>query len=418
MARVETLEVRFPARGEEASRPRREEPESGTADPRVVEPAPGAVAVKKRATGLRWMKKALLVLGTLTALFAPAAASPDEALERAIAFAGERRYAEAREVLDPLLKSDPDRPRARLLDGILRAREGRVSEAIEIFDRLRRDHPDLPEPWNNLAVLYATEGRFNEARETLLAALERKPSAIGYANLGDVYTNLARRAYWRARELEPDGDVHPEPGGKPETTLPSPSAVSRAVSAPAAESTNASTPVSAVKLGGAPGQVPAASGTVPGSAISCVRTGGVEHRRILAGAEPWLRSQGAQAIVVQRVERRAIRNHRVYLPPLADRAAAVAKVRELRAGGVGDVAVIGRGELANGISFGVFGVAENMRQRVAALERLGYPVRSKDNMKTVRQYVIEARTAGDPNALRAAWAGRFPELSLELVDCG
>ena len=93
-------------------------------------------------------------------------------------------------------------------------------------------------------------------------------------------------------------------------------------------------------------------------------------------------------------------------------------VRKIRARGVRDVAVIRGGPLANGISFGVFGVTENMRRRVAALERLGYPALSRDNATTVHRYSVEARTEDDPDGLLAAWAQRFPEHSLERVDCG
>ena len=135
-------------------------------------------------------RKMLLGLGLglgamLATLLTPAAAS-GEALDRAISLASEKRYGQARTALDSVLARDPGHPLGRVLDGVLRAHEGRIGEAIEIFERLRRDHPDMPEPWNNLAVLYAAEGRFDEARETLATALARRPSAIGYANLGDI----------------------------------------------------------------------------------------------------------------------------------------------------------------------------------------------------------------------------------------
>ena len=292
-----------------------------------------------------------------------------------------------------------------------------MNEAIDIFHRLRRDHPDMSEPWNNLAVLYAATGRFDEAREALLAALEREPTAISYENLGDLYSSLARRAYGRARELGPGESVVPGPAGETETALPLPGASSPVAPPPApAESGGASVQVPAAEPGTVPAHLPV--GAAPGSVTSCVRTGGFEDGQALSGAGQWLQSHGVEAVTVRSVDRQTIRNHQVYLPPFANRAEAAAKVREIRARGVRDVAVIDRGELTNGISFGVFGVTENMRRRVAALERLGYPVRSKDNMKAVRQHVIEARTAGDPAALRTAWTERFPEHSIELVGCG
>ena len=150
--------------------------------------------------------KSLLSLGTLAVMFSFSPVRADEALERAIALTAAQRYSEAREVLDSILERRPDYSYARLLHGILHARAGRLSEAIAVFEQLRNDHPDMPEPYNNLAVLYAVQGRLDDARRVLIAMVEREPNAIAYANLGDVYAGLARRAYERARALDPDGE--------------------------------------------------------------------------------------------------------------------------------------------------------------------------------------------------------------------
>ena len=109
--------------------------------------------------------------------------------------------------------------------------------------------------------------------------------------------------------------------------------------------------------------------------------------------------------------------HQVYLPPLADRAKAADKVREIRARGVRDVAVIGKGPLVNGISLGVFQVVGNRDRRVAALERLGYHPLSRGQPGFGLRYFLELRTSQDPDRIRAAWASRFPEHSLEPTDC-
>ena len=141
----------------------------------------------------------------------------DGAFERALLLAAEERDPEAREVLDPLLQRDPDHTRARLLHGVLRAREGRVGHAIEIFETLRRDHPDMSEPYNNLAVLYTVEGRLDDARRILLESLERRPDAVTWVNLGEVYAKLAHDANERARELDAGvvASPNPEAGSRP-----------------------------------------------------------------------------------------------------------------------------------------------------------------------------------------------------------
>ena len=332
------------------------------------------------------MKKGLLAFCTLAAVLSAAAASIDETLERVIALANEERLAEARKVLDPLLARNADHPRIRLLDGVLLAQEGRVRDAVEVFDRLRQDHPEMSEPWNNLAVLYAAEGRIDEAREALLAALERRPSAIGYANLSEIHAKLARRAWRRSQELAAKGAGGPASGGL------------------VARSADASTP--------------RASDDSPAESPACLRGGGIEDRRVLAGVEEWLESRGAEVFALRRERHRTAENFQVYLPPLADREAAAATAREIRDRGVRDIDVIRAGHLENGISFGVYRVAENTRRRVASLERLGYPVRTRKTGKAVNRYFLEARVAAHPDALRAAWKQRFPDWSLESVDCG
>lgn len=391
---------------------------------------------------MRRMKKLLFGFGTFVALLSPPPAWSDEDLGRAISLAADDRRAEARAVLDSVLGRDPDHPRARLLDGILRAREGLLNEAIEIFDRLRRDHPDMSEPWNNLAVLYAAQGRFDEARENLLAALGRKPSAVAYANLGDIYSNLARQAYVRASELDPDGRPGPDPpGAKPGETL---SLFGTAGADPgAAETSEQGTPEApAADPGGMlPAVVAAGSGDVtdrppvegsgdevvatraeaagtPAPEPVCLRTGGFEDRRVLATVEDWLRSHGADSIEVQRVGQGAVTSYQIYLPPFASHAQAVARAREIQAKGVRDVAVIGSGPLANGVSFGVYRVEANMRRRMAALAKLGYPVQQKENRDSARRYILAARAIQAPDILRAAWAEAFPKQAIEIGDCG
>ena len=459
-----------------------------------------------RSRVIGYMKSMLLVFGALAAILSAGVALGDDAFERALSLANEKRYPEAREVLDSLLEDEPGHPRGRVLHGVLRAREGRIDEAIDIFEALRRDHPDISEPYNNLAVLYALEGRLDDARRILLATLERWPDPIAYSNLGDVYTKLARRAYRRAREHEAGRAARPErvdadpqreadaavavpptpddssgadppqgvapsrqsdgadPGaasapaasGAAAARLPDAAAQPEGAEArrpdPVAESREAAVPqdsppesqVSAVDPPGpapAPPIVPAtapqtdsespeappagsgtdseASDTEPGTDAFCAYAGGFRGRRAVADAALWLQSHGAEVLEVRHEERRTATSYQVYLPPLESRAQAVAKVREIRRRGVRDVALIKDGDLTNGVSFGVYREADNMHRRVAALDRLGYAVRSRAAaVDVVREYAIKARAAGTPDALGAAWAARFPEQSIEIVDCG
>ena len=164
---------------------------------------------------MNWMKNALMVFGVLAVvagILSPNTAHSGDELKQVLSLLAEERYPEARELLDSMLKSDSTRPLPLLAHGILSVREGDVREAIDTFKRLQRNHPDMFEPYNNLAVLYAKHGRLEDAHDTLLAALEHNQEAILYANLGDVYMNLAHRAYICARELNTSAhtETHPK----------------------------------------------------------------------------------------------------------------------------------------------------------------------------------------------------------------
>ena len=391
------------------------------------------------------------------------------AFERALLLAAEERDSEAREVLDPLLQRNPDHARARLLHGVLRAREGRVGHAIEIFETLRRGNPDMSEPYNNLAVLYAVEGRLDDARKILLESLERRPDAVTYTNLGEVYAKLANDANERARELDtgvvaslnqeaapvfasseasagpaqtvpregdtqsgrsvmeprraasepevpagsrPDSTAEPQSGapelGNPVTTPSTIAAGARALNTQTESARGATTETTA-----------AASKEASTSGAFCADAGGFQGRRAVADAARWLQSFGAEVIEVRREERRLADSYWVYLPPFESRRQADAKLREIRDRGVRDVAVIPDGDLANGISFGIYKNVNNMHRRMAALEELGQSVRSRAvDEEVVEEYMIKARAGGSPTTLDIAWTSQFPEQSIRVVDCG
>ena len=403
---------------------------------------------------MRYARTLLFALGLLTVALSPGAAFGDDAFERALSLAAGKRYSDARAVLDPILQREPVNPRAHLLHGVLRAREGRVSEAIEVFETLRRDHPEMSEPDNNLAVLYAVEGRLDDARRTLIATLERRPDPVLYANLGDVYSKLARRAYERARELESGGTS----GRQPERTalaVPTPQTMEAGSGTPEDEpemtdaipeqGEAASMPPDTASMSKDPSATPhvtktamqtpdatiggvtetpavpeseeAETGPVP--TAFCAHAGRFRDRRSVADAVLWLQSQGAEVVEVRHEERRIASSTRVYLPPFENRKEAIATLQEIRKRGVRDVVVIPEGDLANGISFGIYRKADNMRRRIAALGKLGYPVRSQtEEAEVVKEYVIKARAGGKPSKLDAAWTARYPDEAIRIVDCG
>jgi Flp pilus assembly protein TadD len=137
------------------------------------------------------------------------AARADDSTEIARLFAaGEATEAFAQ--LERALTARPRDPQLRFQKGVMLAELQRSEEAAAVFTQLSVDYPELPEPYNNLAVIHAARGDFDKARASLEAALRAQPAyAVAHQNLGDIYTQLARRAYAQALQLDPSNGTIP-----------------------------------------------------------------------------------------------------------------------------------------------------------------------------------------------------------------
>ena len=368
---------------------------------RVTAAIPGRVPVTRRrgrpegpvrrssnrlAVAAAWGLALLLAVGAW-----PGAGHADD-LERAIALADEGRLEEADQALAPLLAQDPDHFRGRLLQANLRVREGRLDEAAGLFEALRDDHPERPEPYNNLAAVYVAQDRLDEALAALLSARERAPELTAvHANLADLYQRLADRSRDRSQAgaETPGAEREREPATEDGVIATAPLPLS---------DESGLTDVTAS----------------PFTADACVRATGFRDVADAAAAEAWLGAWGADVHVHREL---GAAEYWVYLPPLPSREEAIATTAELRARGVEDIAVVGRGPLANSVSLGLYRVEPNMRRRVAALQAMGYPVEYKTTAESVREYRLEAALAADSNFMHVDWKARFPGHPLELVDC-
>lgn len=113
------------------------------------------------------------------------------------------KLAPALEKTDAYLKAQPREPQGRFLKGLILTEQKKTQEAIQVFTGLTEDFPELPEPYNNLAVLYASLGNYDKAKSALELAIHTHPSyATAHENLGDIYAQLASRAYDRALQLD------------------------------------------------------------------------------------------------------------------------------------------------------------------------------------------------------------------------
>jgi tetratricopeptide (TPR) repeat protein len=157
------------------------------------------------------MLQRILIRGRLSAgVFAAllgaavaAYAAPADDLKDAQKLYGQGKLQPALDKVEVFLKAQPRDPQGRFLKGLLLTEQKRVPEAIQVFTGLTEDFPELPEPYNNLAVLYASQGNYEKAKSALELAIHTHPSyATAHENLGDIYAQLASRAYDRALQLD------------------------------------------------------------------------------------------------------------------------------------------------------------------------------------------------------------------------
>ena len=140
---------------------------------------------------------ALLGIGT------PAWAAPADDLKEAQKLYGQGKLQPALDKVEVFLRAQPRDPQGRFLKGLVLTEQKRIPDAIQIFTGLTEDFPELPEPYNNLAVLYASQGNYDKAKSALELAIHTHPSyATAHENLGDIYAQLASRAYDRALQLD------------------------------------------------------------------------------------------------------------------------------------------------------------------------------------------------------------------------
>ncbi len=145
---------------------------------------------------------AALFTVALSAVAVAWAAPPDD-LKEAQKLYGQQKLQPALDKIEIYLKAMPRDPQGRFLKGLILTEQKRVQDAIQVFTGLTEDFPELPEPYNNLAVLYASQGNYDKAKSALELAIHTHPSyATAHENLGDIYAQLASRAYDRALQLD------------------------------------------------------------------------------------------------------------------------------------------------------------------------------------------------------------------------
>lgn len=106
------------------------------------------------------------------------------------------KYPEAIKRIDELLLKNPRNVQLRFVQARIQIELKQYAAAQKTLIEITQQFPELAEPYNNLSALAANQGQWIEARDYLELALKLKPSyAIASANLGEVYTRLAAKAY-------------------------------------------------------------------------------------------------------------------------------------------------------------------------------------------------------------------------------
>jgi tetratricopeptide (TPR) repeat protein len=129
-------------------------------------------------------------------------ANPDAIREAQVLYES-GKLAQALDKVQGVLKVTAKDPQAMFLRGLIHTEQGKNNEAIRDFMQLTEDRPELPEPYNNLAVLHASMQNWDKAKAALELAIQTHPTyATAHENLGDVYAQLASRAYDQALSLD------------------------------------------------------------------------------------------------------------------------------------------------------------------------------------------------------------------------
>jgi tetratricopeptide (TPR) repeat protein len=203
----------------------------------------------------------------IAATLAPSAfAGPAEDLKEATKLYQQNRFDAALSKINGVLAQTPKDAQGRFLKGLIFTEQRKYNEAIQTFTALTEDYPELPEPYNNLAVLYASQGNYDKAKAALELAIHTHPSyATAHENLGDIYAQLARRAYDKALQLDKSNTAAQSKLAMVKDIFVPPKSGANAAKAEPARSTPATTPPPAV-VAAAPATTPVPVSAPPAAA--------------------------------------------------------------------------------------------------------------------------------------------------------
>jgi len=151
---------------------------------------------------------------------------------------------------------------------------------------------------------------------------------------------------------------------------------------------------------------------------SCLFLGGFDEESVALAIEQRLLSLDIES-QVKNVDEAAGVDYWVYLPPLVSRQASLRQLRELQSRNI-DSYIITVGDLANGISLGIFSRRDSAESVVARLNDVDYAASIRELPRTHRRYWVQV-AKGQQHLLSDTLLGDlisdFPELEHRQMPC-
>ena len=165
-------------------------------------------------------------------------------------------------------------------------------------------------------------------------------------------------------------------------------------------------------------RMPVGASPVTDSQAVCLFLGSFEREEEARALEQRLLSLDIES-AVQSVDAAAGVDYWVYLVPLASRQASLRQLKELQARKI-DSYIIGQGDLANGISLGIFPRSDSAESVIQRLREAGYEPMLRELSRAHRAYWVRIapesrRLASD--ALLESLARDFERLEHQLMPC-
>jgi len=153
---------------------------------------------------------------------------------------------------------------------------------------------------------------------------------------------------------------------------------------------------------------------------ACYSVGPFDQLTLIKSVSNQMQELGAD--LSQRKEtRQVVLGHWVFLPSFPTWQDARKKVTELEAKGIKDIFILGRGEMKNAISLGLFKQEESAKRRLANLKKIGVEP-SVETQQTNKEFIwLDVYADSNEQQVRSvleAVVGGDGELQLQTRDCG